>query len=140
MADTRFVAIRKSDDQHESMRGWRLRVERESVGFGGVIISEERVHPEQISNPDARFVAEADVISLTWDEFMWVRAQLDAIHELDSTHRVRKLLGRVRDAVGDSIPQHLLDEVEEEIRLGNNMLERSAAIFLDELADEGEEP
>jgi len=87
--------IRKSTDPN--LPGWRLRVSRET-NDSEIDIIEEVVHPEQVDNPEARFVTKRERIRLSPDETRWLRNALDkelAI-ECDEVERLQRTIKYLR--------------------------------------------
>lgn len=78
---TRFVRLFRYDPIKDP--GARIRLEYDP-DWGNAILSDEDVHPEQVSNPDARHVTVLDSLDLTTTGMRWLAtatAELAAIME-----------------------------------------------------------
>ena len=86
--EVEYDRIRPDKEDQFRAEGWRLRVFREARDPEDAVsslteICRERVHPEQILNPDARHIAESRSTGfLSPDEVRWIRDRLIELYPL----------------------------------------------------------
>jgi len=71
-----MILIRPDSDPKSP--GWRLRLERDP-NDGMAKLSEERVLPEKVSDPNAQFTEPADCFWLRRDDAVWLREALGTL-------------------------------------------------------------